>query len=383
MPTHLLLLRWAGLALILMVASIVLHGVSPTQHTALGPHTLAPWTALMGLLIVCYWLACDLRLAAPVRARWTVGMVLCTAALMGLLPDTLNQNTLLVLTACVLPSVTRRSVAVAVILGQTAWLIATQLPTFGLTITTETAVLWLMVQVALTFLLHFTTTERTARKQLAETVAELQATRALMEHASREAERMRIAREMHDVMGHHLTVLGLNLELAALNIQDQGAAGPDQDSLQLVLKAQRAQRDLMQEMRAAVQVLRAPQDDLLAFAERLRASVPQLDVQVSVPRQTPCWAAPLAHLVMRFMQETVTNTLRHARARTIWLDVRYDLDGLRVTAVDDGRCDTPPTPGNGLSGLRERFQALGGQLDIRCHRGRLQLSGVVPAGERA
>lgn len=66
--------------------------------------------------------------------------------------------------------------------------------------------------------------------------------------------------------------------------------------------------------------------------------------------------------LVRAVQEIVTNTLRHAAARELWISVARDGDTIRLTASDDGKGAAEVVPGNGLRGIAERFAALGGDI---------------------
>lgn len=72
---------------------------------------------------------------------------------------------------------------------------------------------------------------------------------------------------------------------------------------------------------------------------------------------------------MRLTQEILTNAMRHARARNLWLDFRRDGDMVELVARDDGRGAAELKPGNGLTGMRERLEVFGGSLDIETRPG--------------
>jgi signal transduction histidine kinase len=187
--------------------------------------------------------------------------------------------------------------------------------------------------------------------------SELRATRALLAESSRLAERMRIARDLHDVIGHHLTALSLNLEVAS-HLTNEAAEAH-------VRKAQSTARHLLSDVREAVSELR--QDDAVDLTRALRTltdGVPGLKIHVEMPPRFSVEDPRRAHVLLRCAQEIITNTVRHAGATQLSLSLSQGEGGLRLQAKDDGRGAEGATPGNGLRGMRERLSACGGRVDI-------------------
>lgn len=194
--------------------------------------------------------------------------------------------------------------------------------------------------------------EQRMRRELAEAHVELQAAGVLLEASARTAERLRISRDLHDLIGHQLTVLTLELEAARHREGDRAREHVDQ--------AGRVARDLLADVRSTVDALRTdPRDGLAASLARIGADAPGLDVAVEVADGVRPDEEQAAALV-RAVKEIVTNTLRHADARELWIDLGLDGGTVRLTAADDGRGAADARPGNGLTGMRERFEALGG-----------------------
>jgi signal transduction histidine kinase len=195
--------------------------------------------------------------------------------------------------------------------------------------------------------------EREAQRRLN---SELRATRALLAESTRIAERMRIARELHDVIGHHLTALSLNLEVAS-HLSNESASVH-------VRKAQSTARLLLADVREAVSELR--QDDAIDLTQALQSlvdGVPSLHVHVNIPPRFSVEDPRRAQVLLRCVQEIITNTARHAGARNLWLTFTYDQETLlSLCARDDGRGASDITPGNGLSGMRERLAEFGGDV---------------------
>jgi signal transduction histidine kinase len=212
-----------------------------------------------------------------------------------------------------------------------------------------------------------------ARDALRRANAELRATQSLLLEGERAAERLRISRDLHDVVGHHLTALSLNLEVA--NHLCEGKAR------QHVQTALQISKLLLSDVRDVVSQLRhADGIDLAAAVRSLVEGVPSPQVHIELPERFTVHDPARAQVVLRLTQEILTNTIRHARARNLW--IRYELDGpeVRLIARDDG-CGAPSElrRGNGLSGMNERLAQFGGQLAIDTAPGQgFSLSARVP-----
>jgi signal transduction histidine kinase len=228
--------------------------------------------------------------------------------------------------------------------------------------TVGTAILQVCMYLGLSALVFITSTVATQQAEEREVQrrlnSELRATRALLAESTRIAERMRIARELHDLIGHHLTALSLNLEVASHLANDKAA--------EHVRKAQATAKHLLSDVREAVSELR--QDDAIDLTQALRSlieGVPGLDVHVQTPPRFSVEDPRRAQVLLRCAQEIITNTARHAGARNLWLHFAYAEDGmLGLHARDDGRGAANYTPGNGMSGMRERLAEFGGSVMV-------------------
>ncbi|WP_425478480.1 sensor histidine kinase [Dyella dinghuensis] len=206
--------------------------------------------------------------------------------------------------------------------------------------------------------------------------SELRATRALLAESTRIAERMRIARELHDLIGHHLTALSLNLEVAS-HLSNEAAS-------EHVRKAQSTARLLLADVREAVSELR--QDDAIDLTQALQSlidGVPSLQVHLTTPPRFGVEDPRRAQVLLRCVQEIITNTAKHAGARNLWLTFAYDDENLlSLNAWDDGRGSASILPGNGLSGMRERLSEYGGDVSMESEAGQgFALSVRLPLGE--
>ena len=181
------------------------------------------------------------------------------------------------------------------------------------------------------------------------------------------AERTRIARELHDIVSHSLSVVITLADAAAV----VGRADPAR-GVEAMTEVSEVGRRALTDMRAMLGVLRtdepsaglAPQpgiDDLGALVERIRATGLPVDLAVE---GTPFPLGAAAELTAyRIVQEALTNTLRHATARHATVTIAYDQPQLRVRVADDGTARTPDARrGHGIEGMRERAALHGGTL---------------------
>ncbi|MBK6728843.1 MAG: sensor histidine kinase [Xanthomonadales bacterium] len=203
-----------------------------------------------------------------------------------------------------------------------------------------------------------------AREEQRRLNSELRATRALLAESSRIAERVRIARELHDLVGHHLTALTLNLEVASHLVE-----GNAKDK---VRQAQSVAKLLLSDVREVVSQLRDEAEiDLGGALRSLVEGVPAPKVTMELPEDFRVEDARRAHVLLRCAQEILTNTIRHARAEHLWLSFARETDGtLTLRSRDDGVGGEAIAVGNGLSGMRERLNEFGGTLEFETAPGR-------------
>jgi signal transduction histidine kinase len=200
------------------------------------------------------------------------------------------------------------------------------------------------------------TAER-SRDALAAVNAELLATRSLLAESVRDSERLRLARELHDVAGHSLTALKLNLRA----LQRQPALAKDE---QLALCARLAD-ELLADIRGVVQQMRLHDGvELGELLHRLAAPFPKPQLHVELDEGLRVPLLEQAEAVLRTVQEALTNAARHGGADNLWLRVHRDGEDLRLDILDDGRGSAGELRfGNGLKGMRERLQAMGGGVE--------------------
>jgi len=202
-----------------------------------------------------------------------------------------------------------------------------------------------------------TVRERTARDELAMVNTELHATRELLAEKSRAEERLRISRDLHDTLGHHLTGLSIQLDVAARRSEGQAA--------EHIREAHAITRLLLGDVRDVVGQLRITGS--LKFAEQIRrltSNVDELTVHLEMPDAFGIDDSAQADTLLRCVQEIVTNARRHSAARNLWIQITATTTDLTLQARDDGRGTDQVKWGHGLTGMRERFALHGGRVDV-------------------
>jgi signal transduction histidine kinase len=228
-------------------------------------------------------------------------------------------------------------------------------------------------------------------------VAELQAAhQQLQEYALRieemavVEERNRLAREMHDTLGHRLTVASVQLEAA------QRLCPSDAERAAGMVGTVREQvSEALRELRATVATLRTPVEVDLELGSALRRLVDQferatgLEIHRVVPDELPDLPDPHRLALYRAAQEALTNVHRHADAQQVWLVLSVSKTDIALLVSDDGRGLrlSHGEAGFGLRGLRERAEQLGGVVHLAPRSGggtqlsfSLPLRGVAPDG---
>ncbi len=192
----------------------------------------------------------------------------------------------------------------------------------------------------------------------------------LLEHTAR-GERARIARELHDVVAHHISMVAVQAETARLTTPGMPAAGAQRlsaigDTARAALTEMRRLLGVLREDAQTDAADRRPQpgleqlNDLLDAARDASGTGTRLIV--SGPPATLDPGVELA--AYRIVQEALTNARRHAPGAAVDVELHYTDDALRLRIRDNGPgpSPAPPADGHGLPGMRERAAAVGGQL---------------------
>lgn len=206
-------------------------------------------------------------------------------------------------------------------------------------------------------------TERVAREALTRVNAELVATRSLLTESSRASERIRIARDLHDTLGHHLTALSIQLDVASRMTPGPAATH--------VRKAHAIARLLLSDVRNVVSEMRDGHAlNLAAGIRALAGGAGALRVHLDMPASIDVEDAARAQALLRCVQEIITNATRHAAAGNLWIQISSSPEGIGLLARDDGRGAARVVQGHGLNGMRERFEAHAGRVEFASGEGR-------------
>ncbi|MEM8982387.1 MAG: sensor histidine kinase [Pseudomonadota bacterium] len=217
------------------------------------------------------------------------------------------------------------------------------------------------------------TTERAqaAQRKAERLNRELAATQHLLSEAVRQSERTRIARDLHDLVGHHLTALTIHLQIA-----DRLSDGEAQDRIQ---QSHALAKLLLADVRAAVGALR--ESEPVDFREALRLMIdriPRLNITLDLEADVVIDDVAVAEPLLRCVQEALTNTLRHSDARNTTIRLRRHAGEIELAIVDDGGVRGSSAFGNGLTGMRERLVPLSGSLEIEPSESSFGLTVRVP-----
>lgn len=198
--------------------------------------------------------------------------------------------------------------------------------------------------------------ERNTRERVEQLNQQLQATRILLAQSSRQEERVRIARDLHDVLGHQLTALNLQLEILQHKASDELRESVQQSKnlakalLENIRQVVRDQRNLLSlDIRQAVQAL--------------VVHIPQVELQIQGELQLD--SVQFAEQIVLCIQEGISNALRHGHATSINLTLKQQSNAIQIFLDDNGRgLIAGSNNGTGLQGMRERLEPYGGLVEL-------------------
>ncbi|MEU4580454.1 histidine kinase [Nonomuraea sp. NPDC023979] len=232
--------------------------------------------------------------------------------------------------------------------------------------TIASGVFYLIVHLAVVSTAYAMSREALLRAEMEQKTLELEAAGVLLEDSAASSERLRISRELHDSLGHQLTVLNLELAAAQHRLEKEAAQhGEGPAVLEHLRRAGGMAKDVLADVRSTVGELRVPsQADVQQDLERLARAVPSLEIHVEVDAEVEA-DEERSTVLVRVAQEIITNTLKHAGAAELALTVKLEDGTLTLTGINDGTTPGSITMGNGLTGLKERLKPFGGHLTIR------------------
>lgn len=366
------LLRIAGLLAWLMypIGMIALFVAQPVPLEATPPGEWNDAVAIVSLLVFgpCFWINMrSIPVSTPSKHHFIL-LALQLAAAMGV-SMCVGSAGLMYVVAAEIPLVMKREQSIKWMAAQAlltlpwTWLIyesglfakvsefESLPPSLLIGVTALIVITWQVFAFTVGWL---AADEARHRRELARLNMELFAARQSLAEKSRVEERLRISRELHDVMGHHLLALNLQLELASRTSQSENNSH--------ISTASKVAKDLLAEARKIVSVLRQdPQDDLVQLLRSLQSSIPYPAIHLEIQAG---WEASneVQHAFLRCIQEAVSNTLRHSNANNIWIALGNDAESLHLSIKDDGAGFDNIPAGNGLTGMQERIDQLAGTM---------------------
>ncbi|MEU9895642.1 sensor histidine kinase [Streptomyces phaeochromogenes] len=214
-------------------------------------------------------------------------------------------------------------------------------------------------------------------RTLIRTTIELREARATVAQLAANEERLRLARDLHDLLGHSLSLITLKSELAGRMLPEH----PDK-AAQQVADIENVSRQAMVDVREAVTGYRRPR--LAGELAGVQVALTAAGITAELPAEPDLTgvASETESALAWALREAVTNVVRHSGARrcTVELVRRQTLEGpvLELSVEDDGG-GADSGPGNGLTGLRERLEKVGGELEAGSARHGFRLLARVPA----
>jgi signal transduction histidine kinase len=359
------LFRYAGLFL-WFCAGIPLLLMRVIYEYPLTGELYVAWIMLHGLFGLMYW-----NLMQYLPERTAIGyrvlyLSLLTASALGI--SVVSQSSmggiLLLIVSVLLPWMLPLVPAVSWLIVQNVLLaiFVNRIPDISLSDASTNAAFFLGISLFAFMSSAVVLRQSGARDELRRVNSELRATQSLLAENTRIAERVRISRELHDLVGHHLTALTLNLEVVTHLV--------DGKVLEHVQQAHSLAKLLLADVREVVSDMR--QDDMVNLADALHTligGVPKPRIHLDLPFQEVMTEPQRAQVLLRCVQEMITNSVRHAQAENLWIRLSMTREGLAMSARDDGIGADKVAVGNGLLGMAERLKQLGGKLEIESEPG--------------
>jgi len=367
---------WAKVAFI----TVVMHGIA--QYLGAGMATVAPLrTALVLALASLYVLiACSDR----VREGMPASALVVVQNMLGFaLPWVSDGHA--VMAALAVISLNGFFLPVGWVLGlgvlhTASALLVCKLLVLG-TLGEQVAYIFIVAAVFVAAFTKAVVSETRLRTQLDAASKALAQRAAQAEKLATHAERERIARELHDSLGHALVAAHVHVRVAERDL----TARPER-ARQALSSAREAVQSGLDDLRATVRTLSAPADesfDLGAAIQRLvdghQGGEPEMTLDIHREPEPAAVPAHVALALLRVAQEALTNAIKHARAKHVRVELTVQPALVRLTVQDDGHGRAGAQEGFGLAGMRARLVELGGELKIDDERG-TRLIASAPLG---
>ncbi|MEU1185183.1 histidine kinase [Streptomyces sp. NPDC005820] len=359
---------WIGVWLVFLSSPV--HDLLSGRHTTAG--TVAGWTGLAVFVTVYLSLLFRDMGATPYPSRLVQGLIGAMAVLAVVLSLTLGSAWLGLFCYVSVASGTALPLRTAfwAIPGTGALLMLVGLRT-DIGEAANLLVLVLLIGFAMTGV-----------SQLVRTTVELRKARATVAQLAANEERLRLARDLHDLLGHSLSLITLKSELAGRMLPDH-----PEKAAQQVADIEQVSRQALVDVREAVTGYRRPR--LAAELAGTQVALTAAGITAVTPAEPDLDGVPeeSESALAWALREAVTNVVRHSGATRCTVDVvrRQTLDGprLELSVEDDGSGGSGKGPGNGLTGLTERLEKAGGTLEAGRVKHGFRLTARVPAGTAA
>ena len=229
---------------------------------------------------------------------------------------------------------------------------------------------WIVSIMFVYFMSYIVKVQITEREKLARTNEELEDTyQRLLEHMQQaealsvERERVRMSREIHDTLAHTLTALLVQMEAAKKMV----AMDPDQAAAD-IKNAQELTREGLNELKRTIRELRPQILESRSFKDALRHMIQEqklLEIDLTIALKNERADDPAKEVVvLRLLQETITNAVRHGKAERLSVSMQEDNGRLRITLEDNGEGVSVIRKGFGLTGMQERVEKYGGTIQF-------------------
>ncbi len=228
-------------------------------------------------------------------------------------------------------------------------------------------------------------TAESARLRNQQLLTDLQAAQDKIKDLAVSEERNRLARDIHDGLGHYLTATTMQIQGAKAVLEKTAAGTQSPAALSALGKAETLLQEALADVRRSVAALRTTPASHRSLAETLAALVDEHPIAAQLDGQftltgTPLALSPQVEMTLyRVIQEGLTNVHKHAQASHVVVTLSYATSDTHLTIADNGQGCAVPNGGYGLLGLRERVQLVGGTVDIHTAPGQgFRLAVVIP-----
>jgi signal transduction histidine kinase len=363
------LLRAVGLVVWLVIGAPVWSDLGAAAHPI-------AWAALYVAFAVLF-VAATRSGASLATRRALIAVESAVALALALIGMPHFEGALFAVVAAQVPAVVPPLGALAWSVAQGAALYPIILPTHGYDGAAKATGEYLAFALFALAVVYLREREAVARRELAHANSILLGTQALLADDARTTERLRVAREVHDAIGHGLSAASIHLQIAARTCDGSASTA--------VAAAREAVRATLAEVRGLVGTMRDDATiDLGTAVRAMCAGIREPIVHVAIASPLRVADPGRAHAMFRCVQEALTNALRHARATEIWIELGSDDRGLTATVRDDGVGSAALEMGNGLDGVRARLAEAAGTLEIETTAGHgLALRAFIPVEVRA